>query len=57
MFTNHAVVHAATLAADHLEARGILSGIGHAIGIFLLVVLGIGILIGFAIGRFFGRRY
>jgi hypothetical protein len=43
------------VVVQHVEARGILSAIGHFVGILLLVVLLIGMLIGFFVGRMFRR--
>ena len=50
----HAIVRTSVLV-QHLEARGILSAIGHFVGVLLLVVLLIGMLIGFFLGRMFRR--
>lgn len=46
----------ATLAAQTFLAKGILSSIGHAIGIVLLVIFLIGGLLGFLLGLFVGKR-
>jgi hypothetical protein len=48
-------MHASVLAAD-LEARGIIAGIGKLILIVIIVLIVLGALIGFRLGRGRGRR-
>jgi hypothetical protein len=54
VFVTHAMAQTLVLVQD-VEARGVMSAIGHFIGIVLLVVLLIGMIIGFFLGRIFRR--
>lgn len=53
---NDALVLAATHFADLVVAKGILSGIGKAVGIIFLVVFLFGGGLGFLLGLFIGKR-
>jgi hypothetical protein len=52
----HSIAAQAGLLAAELEARGFLAGIGKAILILIIVLVGIGGLIGFSVARRFGQR-
>lgn len=56
----YAAIQTLTASTEHLQARGLLSAIGHGVLVIVLVIffigLILGLIIGFAIGRAVGRR-